>query len=169
MIIFANMDRDFSKITWLILDVDGVLTNNTLICTDDGQLWRTMHARDGYAMVQALHNNIHICIITGGGSEGVITRLRKLGLQHIFDKVKDKNKVLAEFMVSHRIAKDEVLYIGDDLPDLPAMQLCGIKCCPADAVVEVQNIADYICNTEGGKGCVREVIELILKAKKLWF
>ncbi len=163
------MDRDFSRITWLILDVDGVLTNNTLICTDDGQLWRTMHARDGYAMVQALQNNIQLCIITGGGSEGVVARLRKLGLQHIFDKVKDKKKVLQEFMFSHSIAQEKILYIGDDLPDLHAMQLCGIRCCPSDAVEEIRNTADYICNAEGGKGCVREVIEHILKAKKLWF
>lgn len=167
MIIFANMD--FDKINWLVLDVDGVLTNNTLICTDDGQLWRTMHARDGYAMVQAIHYNIHICIITGGGSEGVVARLRKLGIGNIFDKVRDKEKVLQEFMLFHNIAKEEILYMGDDLPDLAAMQICGIRCCPADAVDEIRSIADYICKLEGGKGCVREVIEHILKAKKLWF
>lgn len=162
------MSIDFSKITCLVLDVDGVLTNNTLICTDEGQLWRTMHARDGYGMVKAVQHGITICIITGGGSEGVLMRLSKLGLVHIYDKVQDKKKVLNNFMDAHKISSECIAYIGDDIPDMKAMQLCAIKCCPNDAVEEISNIADYICIHDGGKGCVREVIELILKAKNLW-
>jgi 3-deoxy-D-manno-octulosonate 8-phosphate phosphatase (KDO 8-P phosphatase) len=90
-------------------------------------------------------------------------------VQHNYYRVSDKVKVLIEFLTAENISTENVLYIGDDIPDYHAMQLCGLKCCPKDAVPEIQAIADYICNRNGGDACVREVIEIVLKVQEKWF
>jgi 3-deoxy-D-manno-octulosonate 8-phosphate phosphatase (KDO 8-P phosphatase) len=167
------MSADFfdklSSVRLMALDVDGVLTDNTLICMEDGALLRTMNARDGYAMAKAVKHGIKLIIITGGNSTGVLARLQKLGMADIFYNIKDKQPVLEQYCAEHQIPLSDTLYMGDDIMDYWVMQASGLTACPSDAVPEIKSISDYICMAEGGKGCVREVLELILKAKGHWF
>jgi 3-deoxy-D-manno-octulosonate 8-phosphate phosphatase (KDO 8-P phosphatase) len=165
----ANFLDRLANVRLIALDVDGVLTDNTLICMEDGSLLRTMHARDGYAMAKAVKHGIRLVIITGGNSTGVLSRLQKLGMADVFYNIKDKQPVLEQYCLEHEIPLADTLYMGDDIMDYWVMQAAGLRACPADAVPEIKSIAEYICALPGGKGCVREVLELILKAKGHWF
>lgn len=162
----------FSKIPLIkafVFDVDGVFTNNQLIATETGDLLRTFNAKDGFALKHAIQQGYEVCIITGGTSDAVHKRFEVLGVRHNYYRVADKVKVLREFLTQTKTDAASVLYIGDDIPDYASMKMCGLKCCPADAVSEIQSIADYTCFRDGGDGCVREVIELVLKAQGRWF
>lgn len=157
------------RITTFVFDVDGVFTNNQLIATASGDLQRTFNAKDGFALKTAIDKGYVTCIITGGTSAAVHKRFDTLGVKHNYYRVSNKVKVLQEFLAAENILADNVLYIGDDIPDYHAMQLCGLKCCPNDAVTEIVAIADYVCNRKGGDACVREVIEMVLKVQDKWF
>lgn len=162
--------EQLSDVRLLVLDVDGVLTDNNILCTEDGHLLRTMHVRDGYAMFTALQEGLQILIITGGNSHGVTTRLKNIGNGSIqvFTGIRHKLPVLEKYCEENNFQAHEVLYIGDDILDIPVMEWSGYSACPIDAVPEVKAISQYICNLEGGKGCVREVIEIILKQQNKW-
>jgi len=158
-----------SHIRLIALDVDGVLTDNTLLCTEDGHLLRAMNTRDGYAMATAHKAGIRLVIITGGSSTGVLSRLNKLGIADVFSGIQDKRPVLEQYCREKGFAPEETLYMGDDIPDYEVMQWCGTCACPNDAVPEIKSIARYICNHKGGHGCVREILELVLKQQDKWF
>ena len=166
------MENDFferlKNIRLIALDVDGVLTDNGLLITEEGHLLRTMHARDGYATAKALSEGLHVIIITAGNSLGVLTRLENLGVSKVFSQTRNKLQTLRKYCEEQQIQKEEVLYMGDDLLDLEAIRWAGISACPKDAIQEVKEVSDYICTLEGGKGCVREMIELILKHQDKW-
>ena len=163
-----NNLEDFRDIHTLIFDVDGVLTNSELIITEDGQLLRKMNTRDGYAMKMALNSGLRICIITGGNSQGVATRLKGLGIQNIYTGVRDKLAVLEEYIHTYDIKLSGVLYMGDDIPDYDPMTKVGMPVCPKDAAIEIQRVSRYISNKNGGDGCVRDVIEKVLKLQGKW-
>ena len=156
------------QISTFVFDVDGVFTNNQLMATENGDLQRIFNAKDGFALKTAIEKGFHICIITGGTSQAVHKRFELLGVKHNYYRVSDKLKVLNEFLTLENISAKNVLYIGDDIPDYHAMQKCGLKCCPNDAVPEIKAIADYICRQKGGDACVREVIEMVLKVQGKW-
>jgi len=157
------------KISAFVFDVDGVFTNNHLIAMENGDLLRTFNAKDGFALKTAIQCGFQVCIITGGTSSAVHRRFELLGVKHNYYKVHDKLSVLNEFLQQTNTNAAEVLYIGDDIPDFEAMQICGLKCCPNDAVPEIKSIADYICSNKGGDACVREVIEMVMKTQGKWF
>lgn len=157
------------NINTIVLDVDGVLTDGKLICAPDGEIWRNMHAQDGYALQAWLKNGGKIAIITSGGRHGVLKKLEQFGVKLIYHDVKMKEEVLQEFALEHKINLEHTLYMGDDIPDYKAMSLCGVGCCPANAVHEIKTLADYISPLKGGKGCVREVIEKTLRIQDKWF
>ncbi len=162
----------FSKLPSIkvfVFDVDGVFTNNQLMATENGDLVRSFNAKDGFALKHAIQQGYEVCIITGGTSAAVHKRFEVLGVRHNHYRVADKLKVLQEFLEQTKTDASNVLYIGDDIPDYASMQICGLKCCPADAVPEIQSIADYCCLHKGGDGCVREVIEMVLKVQGKWF
>lgn len=161
--------KKLKDITCFVFDVDGVFTNNQLIATENGDLQRTFNAKDGFALKTAVEKGYQICIITGGTSAAVHRRFELLGVKHNYYRVSDKVKVLNEFLTAENISEDNVLYIGDDIPDYEAMKICGLKCCPNDAVPEIMQLADYVCAQKGGEACVREVIEMVLKVQKKWF
>ena len=163
------MIEKLKQINTFIFDVDGVLTNGLLIGTDNGELWRLFNAKDGFALKVALQKNYNLCIITGGTSIGVYKRFEQLGFKHIYYKVKDKLPVLKDFLDEQNIKAEQVLYIGDDLPDYNAMHHCGISACPNNAATEIKSTVDYICKTNGGEGCARELIEMVLKAQDNWY
>jgi 3-deoxy-D-manno-octulosonate 8-phosphate phosphatase (KDO 8-P phosphatase) len=159
---------DFKKIRCFGFDVDGVLTDGSVLLLDDGQMARTMNTKDGYAMQLAVKRGYTILVISGGGAEGARLRLQKLGITAIYFQATNKKALLEAYLEEHHILPEEVLFMGDDIPDLDAMKLCGIPCCPADAVGEVKNLSRYIAALPGGKGCVREVIEKVLKLNGHW-
>ncbi|WP_339888908.1 HAD-IIIA family hydrolase [uncultured Flavobacterium sp.] len=157
-----------NDITTFILDVDGVLTDGTIHVTQTGEMLRDMHIRDGYAMKAAVENGYTVCIISGGSNEGVRVRLRNLGITDIHLGVPNKVETFNEFIELYNIKPEQVLYMGDDIPDFHVMKLVGLPTCPQNAVPEIKNISKYISHINGGKGCVRDVIEQVMKVQGKW-
>ena len=155
----------FQAVRAFILDVDGVLTNNTVHVTESGEQLRTMNIRDGLGIKIALKNEFPVCIITGGRSQGVFKRLAGLGIEHIYSGVEDKWPIFLQFLDTHQLKAQEICYMGDDLPDIQILHKVGLSTCPADAVSEVRQIVDYISPIAGGSGCVRDVVEKVLKTQ----
>ena len=155
-------------ITTFIFDVDGVLTDGSVIINTDGQLLRTMNIKDGYALKTAVQQGFNVCIISGGKNEGVRERLRGLGITDIYLGAHHKLDQLDEYLDIYNIKTENVLYMGDDIPDIPVMKLVGLPTCPQDAVAEVKEISKYVSFKKGGKGCVRDVIEQVLKVQEKW-
>lgn len=163
-----NVLSGFKNIQLFVLDVDGVLTNGNLLLLEDGQMARQMNIKDGYAMQLAIKKGYHILVISGAKSSAVKNRLNLLGISELYLGVEDKLKVLDEFIAKNSFTKEQVLFMGDDLPDFEAMQFAGLACCPADAANEIKNLAHYISPFNGGQGCVRDVIEKTLKLNGHW-
>jgi len=157
------------NISTFVFDVDGVLTDGTLIITSEGEMLRKMNVKDGYALKTALQKGYNICIITGGTNEGVRLRLKGLGITDIYLGAHHKEDPLKEYLDIYEIAPENVLYMGDDMPDIPPMKLVGLSSCPQNAIPEVKEVCDYVSHKNGGDGCVRDVIEQVLKVKGDWF
>ena len=156
------------KITTLIFDVDGVLTNGMVTIMPDGELVRNMNIKDGYALKTAVDKGYNICIISGGRNEGVRKRLANLGIKDIYLGAHNKIKQYNELVKKYNLKTENVLYMGDDVPDLPVMKLVGLPCCPNDAAQEIQGVSKYISDKKGGEGCVRDIIEQIMKVQGKW-
>ena len=156
------------NITTLIFDVDGVLTNGMVTIMPDGELVRHMNIKDGYALKTAVDKGLNICIISGGTNEGVRKRLANLGITDIYLGAHDKIKQYNELVEKYNLKPENVLYMGDDVPDFPVMKLVGLPSCPNDAVREIQAISKYISDKKGGEGCVRDIIEQILRVQGKW-
>ena len=156
------------QITTFIFDVDGVLTDGTLKITTDGQMHREMNVKDGYALKTALNEGYNVCIISGGTDEGVRHRLQGLGVKNVYLGAHQKVHQLTEYINKHNIQTENILYMGDDIPDYPVMKMVGLPACPQDAVKEIKEVSKYISHKNGGKGCVRDVIEQVLKVQGKW-
>lgn len=163
-----NLLELFAPIRTFVFDVDGVLTDGMLVLTEEGHMLRSMNIKDGYAMQLAIKKGYKVWIISGGRSEAVRLRLNKLGINDVHIGIESKKEVLHEIAVASKTAYDSVLYMGDDIPDYAAMQLCGLPCCPNDAVAEIKSVSKYISPLIGGQGCVRDVIEKVLKLNGDW-
>jgi len=155
-------------ITTFIFDVDGVLTDGTVAITTSGEMLRKMNIKDGYALKTAVDNRFNVCVISGGSNEGVRIRLRGLGITDIYLGAHNKIEQLEEYLDIYNIKAENVLYMGDDIPDVPVMKLVGLPCCPQDAVPEIKELSKYISHKNGGKGAVRDVIEQVLKVQNKW-
>ena len=156
------------QITTFIFDVDGVLTDGTVTIFPNGELIRKMNTKDGYALKTAVDLGYNVCIITGGTNVSVKSRLAGLGITDIYLGAHNKIDQLHEYLEINEISCENVLYMGDDIPDYPSMEMVGLPTCPKDAVPEIQNISKYISQKKGGKGCVRDVIEQVLKVQDKW-
>lgn len=163
-----NYLEQFRKINTFIFDVDGVLTNSEIIVLENGRLLRKMNVRDGYALKKAVELNYRVCIITGGKSSGVVARLEALGIIDIYKGVEDKLEIFEEYIDTYEINPENILYMGDDLPDYAVMRRVALPACPADAAPEIVQISQYKSPIPGGKGCVRDVIEKVLKLHGKW-
>ncbi|HVA98303.1 MAG TPA: 3-deoxy-D-manno-octulosonate 8-phosphate phosphatase [Bacteroidia bacterium] len=163
-----NFKQILPKITTIILDMDGVLTNGTVTPMADGTQVRTMNIKDGYAIDLAIKKGLNVTIISGGKSEEVKVRLQKLGVKNIFMQARNKMEVFSDFIHDFEINPETILYMGDDMPDYEVMKNVAAPTCPADAASEIQSISIYISNKKGGYGCVRDVIEQVLKAQDKW-
>lgn len=157
-----------NHITTLIFDVDGVLTDSSVFVTNEGEILRTMNIRDGYALKAAVESGYNVCIISGGSNEGVRVRLRNLGITDIHLGSPDKVETYKEYIELYNIKPEEVLYMGDDIPDFHVMKLVGLPVCPQDASPEIKVISKYISHKNGGKGAAREVIEQVMKVQGKW-
>ncbi len=155
-------------ITTFIFDVDGVLTDGSITIMTNGDMLRTMNVKDGYAMKLALNEGFNICIISGGTNEGVRNRLNNLGIADVYLGAHHKMEVFTEYVQKNDIKSENVLYMGDDIPDIPVMKEIGLPTCPVDATAEVKAISKYISHKSGGKGAVRDVIEQVLKVQDKW-
>jgi 3-deoxy-D-manno-octulosonate 8-phosphate phosphatase (KDO 8-P phosphatase) len=158
----------FKPITTFVFDVDGVLTDGTVQLLPNGEQSRKMSIRDGYALQLAIKKGYRIAIISGGKSESVVSRLQGLGIKDIYTGITDKQEELQHYVFEHDLRWDEVIFMGDDIPDYRAMQLVGLPVCPADAAPEIKSICRYISPINGGMGCVREIIEKVLKLNGHW-
>ncbi|WP_299628179.1 HAD family hydrolase [uncultured Tenacibaculum sp.] len=158
----------FNDVNTFIFDVDGVLTNGIVTVFPNGELVRQMNIKDGYALKAAVKAGYRVCIISGGKNEGVRSRLEGLGITDIYLGAHTKVNQYEELVKKYDLKPENVLYMGDDIPDLPVMEKVGIPCCPSDAVRELQTISVYISDKKGGEGCARDVIEQIMRVQEKW-
>jgi 3-deoxy-D-manno-octulosonate 8-phosphate phosphatase (KDO 8-P phosphatase) len=163
-----NQLEKFGEVDTLLFDVDGVMTDSSLHVLQNGELLRKMHTRDGYALRAAVTAGLRVAVITGGKSEGVKIRLKNLGVSDVFVGIQDKLETYREYIELHDLDEGRILYMGDDLPDLTVMRRVGFPVCPADAAPEIKKISQYISSEKGGHGCVRDVIERVLKITGRW-
>lgn len=157
-----------NKITTFIFDVDGVLTDGTIMVTTEGEMYRNMSIKDGYALKAAVMAGYNVCIISGGSNEGVRKRLEGLGITDIYLGAHQKMLQFEEYCIEKNINPDQVLFMGDDIPDYPVMQEVGLAACPQDAAPEIKDISEYISPIKGGKGCGRDVIEQVMRVQGKW-
>lgn len=162
------INYDLRKIKALAFDVDGVLSAETITLHPGGEPMRTVNIKDGYALQLAVKSGLHVAIITGGRTESVRKRYEGLGIPDVHWGCAVKIKTYEAFLERYGLRDEEVLYMGDDIPDYEVMQRCGCPCAPADAAPEIKALAVYISNLKGGYGCGRDVIEQVLKAQGLW-
>lgn len=163
------MLENLKNISTFIFDVDGVLTNGTVIATESGELLRSFNIKDGYALQLAAKKGYHICIISGGKGVAMNKRFESLGVADVFLGVSDKIEVFNNYLQQKGISPNQVLYMGDDIPDLEVMKLVGIATCPSDAVEEIKAISHYISPKKSGEAAVRDVIEKVLKVQHNWY
>lgn len=157
-----------NDISTFVFDVDGVLTDSSVLVTNEGEMLRTMNIRDGFALKAAIESGYNVCIISGGSNEGVRIRLQNLGVSDVHLGTPDKVKTLNEYIEKQNIKHENVLYMGDDIPDFHVMKLVGLPTCPQDAVPEIKNICRYISHVKGGRGAARDVIEQVMKVQGKW-
>lgn len=148
--------------------MDGVLTDGSMLINSDNNWLRRMNVRDGYALQLAVKENFRVIVISGSDAPNVANRLNKLGVTDVFMNVKDKERFIKTFSIEQNIPLNEILYMGDDIPDYFCMKKAGVGTCPANAVFEIKEIASYISPYNGGTGCVRDVIEKVLKLNHKW-
>jgi 3-deoxy-D-manno-octulosonate 8-phosphate phosphatase (KDO 8-P phosphatase) len=159
----------FSAIRAFVFDMDGVLTDGGLWLMESGEWVRRMHIRDGYALQLAVRMGYPVAVISGSASKPVEARLRKLGVSELHMGVDDKAACLITLISAWGMPAEAVLFMGDDVPDLPALTVAGLGCCPSDACRDVTEKAAYVSSHRGGEGCVREVIERVLRCKGDWY
>ncbi|MEL7121356.1 MAG: HAD hydrolase family protein [Bacteroidota bacterium] len=163
-----NQLEKFKEINTFIFDVDGVLTDSSVLILEDGKLLRKMSVKDGYAIKKAINKGYHFCIITGGKSEGVKLRLQGLGVTDIYLGQHEKLDAFESFIYAYDIDPSKAIYMGDDIPDIAVMEKVGLPCCPSNAVAEVLAVSEYVSPFQGGEGCARDVIEKVLKLRGDW-
>lgn len=163
-----NVLELFKNITTFVFDVDGVLTDATVLLLENGVQARRMNIRDGLAFQMALKNGFRVVVISGAKSEPVLQRLKYLNVNDAYTGIEDKKAFLDNYVKENKLNWKEILFMGDDLPDMEPMQAAGVSACPADAIAEIQSFAHYISPAKGGEGCVRDVIEKVLKVQDKW-
>ncbi len=164
----SKINYDLTKIKGIVFDVDGVLSPSTIPLGADGVPMRMVNIKDGYALQLAVKHGYKIAIITGADSEAVKKRFNALGITDVYLKASMKVPVLKEWMEKEGLSPENVAYVGDDIPDYEAMRTVGLSICPADAAIDIKNIAGYISKTNGGEGVGRDVLEQIMRVNGDW-
>jgi len=156
------------KVNTFVFDYDGVMTDGSVILINHEEQLRTGNVKDAYALQFAIRENYRIAVLTGGKSPFIKTRCKELGIQDVFLGSYDKLSTFNDYIAENEISPENVLFMGDDIPDYEVMKKCGIATCPADAAEEIKNISHYISAFKGGQGCVRDVIEQVMKIHGKW-
>ena len=164
----SRIDYDLTKIKGLVFDVDGVLSPSTVSMGSDGKPIRMANLKDGYALQHAVKMRLKFAIITGADTPSIISRYNMLGIDDVYIKASQKLPVLKEWMSRNRLTPEDVVYVGDDIPDIECMNYVGLSVSPADAAREVKMIATYVSPVLGGYGVARDIVEQVLKVKGLW-
>ena len=164
----GNFKEDIARVEAMIFDVDGVMTDGRIIPTAEGDFIRCYNCKDGYALAYAIRHGYRVCVITGGYGKILERRLRMLGMQDFYIDCMDKITTLREYMKKYDLKPENVLYMGDDIPDLECMREVGMPVCPADSAPEVIECSRYISEFEGGRGAVRDIVEQVLRARGDW-
>ncbi|MDO5570782.1 MAG: HAD-IIIA family hydrolase [Bacteroidales bacterium] len=164
----SSINYDLRKIKGLVFDVDGVLSADIIPLHPSGEPMRMINVKDGYALQLAVKMGLEIAIITGGNTESVKKRFAGLGIKHIYMGAANKIEQFENFLLKTNLNPEQIMYMGDDIPDFQVMKTVALPVCPADAVPEIKSISKYISTKAGGQGCARDVIEQILKANSLW-
>lgn len=162
------INYDLTKISTVIFDVDGVLSCNTIPMDANGNPVRTMNIKDGYAIQLAAKQGIRIAIITGGNDESILLRYSKLGVRDVFMGCATKIVTYNSYKEKYGLADEEIMYVGDDIPDYEIMKVAGCACSPCDACPDIKDIATYVSPKSGGNECARDVLEQLMRAKGLW-
>lgn len=165
----SNLIPVFKQIKGFVFDIDGVLTRGDVLVTEDGHQLRTVNIKDGYALQHAVKQNYAIAIISGGKSEGMRKRFEGLGIKNVYLGQQHKEAAFADFIKNSGLQPNQIAYMGDDMPDLPLLKQVGLPTCPADAAVDIKDVALYISPVLGGQGCVRDLIERVMKLQNTWF
>ena len=163
-----NFKEKLKKVRGFVLDCDGVLTNGQLLVMPDGEQLRSMNIKDGYAMQLAVKRGFQVTVISGGKSAGIPKRMEGLGIKDVHMNVIDKAHVYDIMKIKHHIRDDEILVMGDDNPDITILKKCFVPTCPADAAHDVKQACIYVSPYKGGEGCVRDVIEQVMRAQGKW-
>ena len=163
-----NYKTLLKNVSAFVFDVDGVMTNGQIMITTEGEMYREMNTRDGFAIKCALERDFKIAIISGGTNEGVRKRLETLGVDKVYLGIHKKDIAFDDFLKTYNIDPEEVLCMGDDVPDLSVLEKVGVATCPQDAVSDVKKIVDYVSHKKGGDGCVREIIEQGMRVQNKW-
>lgn len=164
----SELNEMLTKVTAFIFDYDGVMTDGTVYMDSNGDPLRTSNVKDGYALQLAGKLGFRVAVISGAVVTNITKRLNGLGVKDVFTGVPDKVVKLEEFMETYHLSAEQVVFMGDDIPDLKVMQRVGVAACPADAAEEVKNVSRFISDRPGGRGCVRDIIEQTLKAQGKW-
>ena len=162
------INYDLTKIKAIFFDVDGVLSAETIMLHPNGEPMRTVNIKDGYALQLAVKCGLHIAIITGGKTEAVRVRYEGLGIKDVYLGAAVKTRQYQELLDKYHLKPEEVIYMGDDIPDYEVLKLVGLPCCPADAAPEIKAVCKYVSHKIGGHGCGRDVVEQVLKAQGKW-
>lgn len=164
----STINYDLKKIKALAFDVDGVLSGETIPLDPSGEPMRTINIKDGYSLQLAVKRGMIVAIITGGKGEATRIRYECLGIKDIYMGASVKTNEYDKLKEKYGLQDDEIMYMGDDIPDYEVMSLCGLPCCPADAAPEIKEVAKYISHRNGGMGCCRDVVEQVLKVQGKW-
>ncbi len=166
--VVRNYKELLKNITTIIFDYDGVFTEGKILLLENGDQLRTANVKDGYALQLAIKKGYRIAVISGGNSDSIKVRLKKFGIYDVFIRVEHKIKVFNEYLQKHKLNREEVLFMGDDIPDCQIMKEARVAACPADAVEEIKTLSHYISYFKGGDGCVRDILEQVMKVQGKW-
>ncbi len=162
-----NLEK-FRRVKAFVFDVDGVLTDHSIFVFENGKIVRKLNDKDLIALRKAIDHKYKVAIISGGSLNGLAAIFKEIGITDIYEKTRDKKAAYDEFKTIYEIDNEQVLYMGDDLPDYPVMRIVGLPVCPKNAAPEIRAITQYMSPLGGGEGCVRDVIEKVLRLKKVW-
>lgn len=164
----GNFKEEIAQTEAIILDVDGVFTDGYIVPLADGDFLRAYNAKDGYSVAYAIKQGMKVFIITGGRGDTLKKRFEYLGVTELHMNVSDKITVMRDIMERHGLNPANVIFMGDDIPDLECMREVGIPVCPADSASEILDISVYVSEFSGGRGCVRDIVEQVLRAQDKW-
>lgn len=163
-----NYKELLKNVTTFIFDYDGVMTQGNVLMMPNGEGLRATNVKDGFALQLAVRLGYNVAVISGGYADSMTQRMRMLGVEDVYTHIPNKIIKLEEYMKKKNLKKEQIVYMGDDIPDYPVMKMVGVPVCPADASEEIKEISVYISNKDGGKGAVRDIIEQVLKVQDNW-